>query len=457
MRERDARHAAMPREKAAYEYVRALDEGDLEAVVAIVQSALEDPELGMILAEIDAAYADEELLVPTADAERVRDLARHYLTSALTADETDRPEAPLTVGEVAARLKADRRLGPTDVAATGRLLTRSVPVPPRLSARAVSELAATLDIRATERFWHVFRDTAIMLGMGQSHCQARMAAAREARVRHPGKEHPGPTKLPTAGVGAASAEAGQVRIAAAVQRAFADAGIALDARAPGKAPLDDLIRAHPLRMAEVTGLTYAEARKFLDRETGQALPLSGHQDRPLAGYLFADEYAGFLYGCILVKQDDPVERRRFSAAHELGHYLLHFLPLLERRGPEATSAPRLQVEEAIYGDEEHPDNKLHGRITFSPTGESEVSPLPAEVDQMEREANRFAAELLMPAVACRELVARYHGTFGRRPVMLVRRMANDLLVSQEAMRWRLQSLQLLESPDVGDSPVTARG
>ena len=76
---------------------------------------------------------------------------------------------------------------------------------------------------------------------------------------------------------------------------------------------------------------------------------------------------------------------------------------------------------------------------------------------MEDEANQFAAELLMPGPACRELAARYRGTFARRPAVLVRRMANDFLVSQEAMRRRLTGLALLQGPDSGDPPAAGRG
>jgi Zn-dependent peptidase ImmA (M78 family) len=42
----------------------------------------------------------------------------------------------------------------------------------------------------------------------------------------------------------------------------------------------------------------------------------------LAGLLFVTPEGG----CILVRANDPIARRRFSAAHELGHYLMHFRP-----------------------------------------------------------------------------------------------------------------------------------
>jgi Zn-dependent peptidase ImmA (M78 family) len=62
-------------------------------------------------------------------------------------------------------------------------------------------------------------------------------------------------------------------------------------------------------------------------------------------------------------------------------------------------------------------------------------------DVMEREANRFAAELLMPAELCHLRAAevkRKHGCCPRG--VLVYRLASELLVSREALRYRLQAL-----------------
>jgi Zn-dependent peptidase ImmA (M78 family) len=60
---------------------------------------------------------------------------------------------------------------------------------------------------------------------------------------------------------------------------------------------------------------------------------------------------------------------------------------------------------------------------------------------MEREANQFAAELLMPQPLVTELVARYAPQFQGED--LVWRLATELLVSRAAMRWRLKGLDFL--------------
>ena len=62
-------------------------------------------------------------------------------------------------------------------------------------------------------------------------------------------------------------------------------------------------------------------------------------------------------------------------------------------------------------------------------------------DEMEREANRFAAELLMPAEVCVARVEELMGEHGSCPRgVLAYQLASELLVSREAMRYRLKSL-----------------
>ena len=107
---------------------------------------------------------------------------------------------------------------------------------------------------------------------------------------------------------------------------------------------------------------------------------------------------------ILVNAAEPETRQRFTIAHELGHWVCQCL--------EGETEP-------VYCRAEE--------VTLDP-----------HIKAREREANVFAAELLMPEEAVREAHARNESatTFG---------------VSGEAMAWRLYSFGLGESP-----PVTAR-
>lgn len=102
---------------------------------------------------------------------------------------------------------------------------------------------------------------------------------------------------------------------------------------------------------------------------------------------------------VWVNVHEPWERRRFSVAHEVGHFLLH------------------------AGQD--------GAAVYCRTGD--LRPEPDTPERLrEREANRFAAELLMPAA----LVTREVADHGPDPTAL----AGAFRVSAVAMAWRLVNL-----------------
>jgi Zn-dependent peptidase ImmA (M78 family) len=112
---------------------------------------------------------------------------------------------------------------------------------------------------------------------------------------------------------------------------------------------------------------------------------------------------------IVVNATEGEQRRRFTAAHELAHYLLH-RDLLHREG--------------------------HLDRLFGPPGTNPSSPF---TPRHEVQANRLAADLLMPADA-----VRAYEEMG----LEVGEMARRFGVSPAAMRIRLQSLGLL-APERG--------
>lgn len=185
------------REKAIHFYIQALDQGDMEVVAQILESACDDPELERIITEINSAYQEEEQLTPIAtDADLIRDLLRKHLTSAFeTIKEEEKPlnfedfdeqeeEKPLTVGDIAKRLQDTNRIPSADKHMMSKLLGSTVPLPVKLSIQAVRQLAVELGITVSERFLDIFRDTAITMTMGRSHSRAQLAAAREQRHRY---------------------------------------------------------------------------------------------------------------------------------------------------------------------------------------------------------------------------------------------------------------------------------
>lgn len=91
-------------------------------------------------------------------------------------------------------------------------------------------------------------------------------------------------------------------------------------------------------------------------------------------------------------------RRRFTLAHELGHWVCQC---------------------------------LEGRLAPMYCRSDEVGPPNGETRQLEREANVFAAELLMPE----RLVRKTYGALGR-----LQDVADVFQVSADAMAWRLYNL-----------------
>lgn len=205
-------------------------------------------------------------------------------------------------------------------------------------------------------------------------------------------------------------------------------------RDPPIVPLDALLCEQPILCDELPRLTRGRAMEYLRRRTGADLPLLPHPDEPLAGFLYAFPYEGEVWACLLVQQGDIIERRRFSAAHELGHYLLHFLPLLQRelqRGQHLFLSEGFSFTESLDVDEALPG--AAGLCAQDIRGTA-LDALQAGLPRLEAEANRFAAELLMPESVCRALWERPRG------LRTSRRLAQELLVSPAAMRVRLNTL-----------------
>lgn len=108
---------------------------------------------------------------------------------------------------------------------------------------------------------------------------------------------------------------------------------------------------------------------------------------------------------IYVNTTDPPTRKRFTIAHELGHYILHF---------HDSDGEMIDTEAVMFRS-------------------TEVDPADEQGVQ-ETEANRFAAALLMPAALVRQ---EYKSTGS------IRGMARIFNVSEDAMYNRLKSLRII--------------
>jgi Zn-dependent peptidase ImmA (M78 family) len=85
---------------------------------------------------------------------------------------------------------------------------------------------------------------------------------------------------------------------------------------------------------------------------------------------------------------------------------------------------------------------MGGRFTIGDTAETIIDEASADqIVEMERQANRFAAELLMPAAVCRARARTFRATYGVCPrSTFAYHLASELLVSSRAMRYRLNDL-----------------
>jgi hypothetical protein len=192
------------------------------------------------------------------------------------------------------------------------------------------------------------------------------------------------------------------RIAATVDGLRRTVGAA-DAERRGPAPLADYFAETGLDHVELPVLTRGSVANFL---FGEGIPVGelGDVGEELDGFVFVAGRVGRAF----VKAGHVLGRRRFTAAHELGHFLLH---------RESMGRSRADTSQTLQqaGDD--------------------------AVDGMEREANRFAVELLMPADLCRARACEMRRKHGCSPRgVMVYRLSSELLVSREAMRYRLKSL-----------------
>lgn len=114
---------------------------------------------------------------------------------------------------------------------------------------------------------------------------------------------------------------------------------------------------------------------------------------------------------IVVNARDSEPRKRFTIAHELGHYLLH---------------------RDLIGNGTD-DNRAYRSVAGSQFYNSKLT------QAHETEANRFAAGLLMPADLVRSTFAKHGGKIDA--------IASDFGVSRSAMVYRLKNLGLIDEVD----------
>ena len=159
-----------------------------------------------------------------------------------------------------------------------------------------------------------------------------------------------------------------------------------------------------------------KAMKLLHQSEALALPVNldrvverlglSLNEKPLE-----NEYSGFLAvkeKTIVVNLHHPPARRRFTIAHEIGHYQLH------RRSEDIP----VFINRAVYHRKESAEGVDH---------------------LMEMQANAYAAGLLMPE-ALLDAYLEKHPTLDLEKPADIKALAEDFEVSRPAMEFRLINL-----------------
>lgn len=178
-------------------------------------------------------------------------------------------------------------------------------------------------------------------------------------------------------------------------------------------------------------------------------------NRSLVGHY--SSLAGFMYACngtgmIFIEENDSEERRRFTLAHELGHFINDYYRPIYLKYENSNTIPLFQKDEAaqthqvvsarctkkdVFGEEEL---EIAG-------GQARGIHRSAELHREQREkfkeikANLFAAELLMPMEDCKRIE---HECDGATKDELVAELVKRFGVSRSAALIRVEELLLGE-------------
>lgn len=151
------------------------------------------------------------------------------------------------------------------------------------------------------------------------------------------------------------------------------------------------------------------------QQLGIELQYIANTDDQLSGFIYRDTTTGKTI--LGVNAGHSENRQRFTIAHELGHYLLHPLDevLIDRKGYG-------------YG---------YGRLRSLDSSSGEF--------KEEREANLFAAELLMPDATLRKRAYATEFDFMDDSEEVVQSLAKEFKVSPQSLTIRLVQMGLLNS------------
>jgi Zn-dependent peptidase ImmA (M78 family) len=172
-----------------------------------------------------------------------------------------------------------------------------------------------------------------------------------------------------------------------------------------------IIRNIELKASELANIYSSKKKSFVDvDEVAEKLGLQvSEQDlgANVSGVLYIDKGRGVIgYN----KQSEV--RRRFTVAHEIGHFILH------------------RLENEIFVD----TTSFKGMYRDEKSATGEI--------KQEREANAFAAALLMPRERVKEEIDKLPFDLSDESENAIEKLAGIFKVSTQAMMYRISNLNL---------------
>ena len=163
------------RDRLVRDYVRALDTGDDDAIDSLLNAAIEDPALDARFSDIDRALLEVDGIPSAQAAADVDALVQRHLTP-----QPD-PSGPVTVGDVAASLKAARRVPHGDDAYNDALLSSTVATPHTFRSTDVEALLIEIVNPPSDDYVDAFASETARLILASSDAPALLAARSTRR------------------------------------------------------------------------------------------------------------------------------------------------------------------------------------------------------------------------------------------------------------------------------------
>lgn len=177
------------------------------------------------------------------------------------------------------------------------------------------------------------------------------------------------------------------------------------------------------RLSQIEDLAKSALRKANEYKVGPDLDkLVENFGLKVVGHEFGDDISGLLIfnegeAIIAYNNSHSDVRKRFTIAHELGHFLLNH----HGNGIMVDTGAKKTLHHYLFRD------------ANSSTGEQ----------LQEREANAFAAALLMPKELLEEKLGEYSFDLGEETDDFIKKIATEFRVSKHAMTLRLINIGIL--------------